>query len=137
MTAPSVPSPRRSYSGAMLNTYITEAIQSGHHCNELSHYKFASNSTTNNITNNIHIRITDIDKHGNFYATTKGGSMTPERLLNFINLFIEHTDGAPAALFLDVNYVISIISLLFPFYLALQLGCSHVMYSYLAHLRIK
>ena len=31
MSAPSVPSPRRSYSDAMWNTYITEAIQSGNH----------------------------------------------------------------------------------------------------------
>ena len=31
MSAPSVPSPRRSFSDAMWNTYITEAIQSGHH----------------------------------------------------------------------------------------------------------
>ena len=37
-----------------------------------------------------------------FYTTTKGGSMTQERLLNFINqVIIKHTDGAPAALFLD------------------------------------
>ena len=31
MSAPSVPSPRRSYSDAMWKTYITEAIQSGNH----------------------------------------------------------------------------------------------------------
>ena len=31
MSAPAVPSPRRSYSDAMWNTYITEAIQSGNH----------------------------------------------------------------------------------------------------------
>ena len=31
MSAPSVPSPRRSYSDTMWNTYITEAIQSGNH----------------------------------------------------------------------------------------------------------
>ncbi len=31
MSAPSVPSPRRSYSDAMWNIYITEAIQSGNH----------------------------------------------------------------------------------------------------------
>ena len=60
-----------------------------------------NNPITTNITNNIHIRVPDIDKHGNFYTTTKGGSMTPERLLNFINqVIIKHTDGAPAALFL-------------------------------------
>ena len=36
------------------------------------------------------------------YATTKGGSVTQERLLKFINqVIIKHTDGAPAALFLD------------------------------------
>ena len=39
---------------------------------------------------------------GNFYTTTKGGSMIQERLLNFINqVIIKHTDSAPAALFLD------------------------------------
>ena len=31
MSAPSVPSPHRSYSDAMWNTYITDAIQSGNH----------------------------------------------------------------------------------------------------------
>ncbi len=31
MSAPAVPSPRRSYNDAMWNTYITEAIQSGNH----------------------------------------------------------------------------------------------------------
>ena len=57
---------------------------------------------TNNITKNIHIHIPDIDKHGNFYITTKGGSMTQERLLNFINqVIIKHIDGTPAVLFLD------------------------------------
>ena len=36
------------------------------------------------------------------YTTTKGGSMTQDRLLNFINqVIIKHTDGSPAALFLD------------------------------------
>ena len=43
----------------------------------------------------------DTEKHGSFYTTTKGGSMTQERLLNFINqVIIKHTDSAPAALFL-------------------------------------
>ena len=31
MSAPTVPSPRRSYSDAIWKTYITEAIQSGNH----------------------------------------------------------------------------------------------------------
>ena len=44
----------------------------------------------------------DKDKHGSFYTTTKGGSMTQERLFNFVNqVIIKHTDGAPAALLLD------------------------------------
>ena len=44
----------------------------------------------------------DTVKHGNFCTTTTGGSMTQERLPNFINpVIIKHTDGAPAALFLD------------------------------------
>ena len=55
-----------------------------------------------NITNNIHIHIPDTDKHGNFYTTTNGGSMTQERLLNFINqVIVKHTNGTPAAWFLD------------------------------------
>ena len=62
----------------------------------------SNNPVTNNITNNIHIHIPDTDKHSNFYTTTKGGSMTQERLLHLINqVIIKHTDGAPAALFLD------------------------------------
>ena len=61
-----------------------------------------SSNVTDNITNNIHIQIPDTDKHGSFYTTTKGGSMSQERLLNFINQVItKHTDGTPAALFLD------------------------------------
>ena len=61
-----------------------------------------ANNITNHITNNIHIP--DTDKHGNLYTTTKSGpkSMIQERLLNFINqVIIKHTDGTPAALFLD------------------------------------
>ena len=61
-----------------------------------------NNNKSNNITNHIHVHVPDTDKHGKFYTTTKGGSMTQKRLLNFINqVIIKHTDGAPAALFLD------------------------------------
>ena len=60
------------------------------------------NSTTSNITNNIHIHIPNTGKHGHFHTTNKGGSRTQERLLNLINqVIIKHTDGTPAALFLD------------------------------------
>ena len=44
----------------------------------------SNNPITTNITNNLHIHVPDINKHGNFFTTTKGGSMTQERLLNFI-----------------------------------------------------
>ena len=42
------------------------------------------NNVTNNITNKIHIHIPDTDEQGSLYTTTEGGSMTPERLVNFI-----------------------------------------------------
>ena len=59
-------------------------------------------STANNINNSIRNHIPDTNAHCNLYTTTKGGSMTPERLLNFINpVIIKDTDRAPAALFLD------------------------------------
>ena len=60
------------------------------------------NNNIPNNTINIHIHIPDRDKHGNLYTLTKGGSMTQERLINVINQVItNHTDGIPAALFLD------------------------------------
>ena len=63
---------------------------------------YTAELTNNNITNNIQIHIPDTDNHGNFYTATKGGSMSQERLLNFTNqVIIKHTDGIPAALFLD------------------------------------
>ena len=101
----------------------------------------STNPITTNITNNIHIHVPDIDKHGNSYTTTKDGSMTQERFLNFINqVIIKHTDGAPAALFLDAasisrsdatrdatNYVTRTTSLLSQFHLILLHGYNHVM----------
>ena len=61
-----------------------------------------TNNITNNTTDNIQIRLPDMDKHDNFQTTTKGGSMTQEWYLHFINqVIIKHTNGTPAAWFLD------------------------------------
>ena len=76
-------------------------------CNTILNNGNVNNSTTNSITNKIHFHISDTDKHGNFYTTTKGGSMTQERLLLiFINqVIIKHIEGTPAALFLDATLI--------------------------------
>ena len=98
MSSPRLSNRKHRYDDKLWSTYITEAVQSG---NAIQKYHTVE-LTNNNITNNIHIRIPDTDQHSNLYTTTKGGSLTLERILNFINpVIIKHTDGIPAALFLD------------------------------------